>query len=105
MSSYPGFTVDKMSMTNKCDYGEGFEYQSLVIILLQSWQRAEQVACNTRLVRVAEELGVEVLVPRQSQVLALGDLAKCLVQALDVGVGHAGHAVVTKLLKTNRAIA
>ena len=73
-------------------------------LLLQGWQRAEQVAGDTSLVRVAEELGVEVFVPLQSQVLTLGDLVKCLVQPLDVGIGHTGDAVITKLLDTNGAI-
>ena len=82
----------------KCDYGVGFNEQSL---LLQSWQRPEQVAGDTGLVRVSEELSVEVLVPLEGKVLALSDLVKCLVQALDVRVGHTGHAVVTEFLDTN----
>ena len=101
ISSYLGFPVDMMSMANECDHGEDFRGQPL---LLQSWQRAEEVAGNTGLVGVAEELGVKVLVSLQGEVLALGDLLKCLVQAGYVRVGHAGHAVISELLDADGAI-
>ena len=45
-------------------------------------QGAEQVAGEAALVRVAEELGVEILVALQREVPALRDLVKCLVQHL-----------------------
>ena len=45
-------------------------------------QGAEQVAGEAALVRVAEELGVEILVALQREVAALRDLVKCLVQHL-----------------------
>ena len=47
---------------------------------LESGQGAKETAGQAGLVRVAQELSVEVLVPRQGQALALSNLVKCLVQ-------------------------
>ena len=72
---------------------------------LKSGQRSEQTAGHTALVRVAQELSIEFLVPGQSQTLALSNLMKCFVQNVDIGVGHPAHTVVAELLDTDRTVA
>ena len=47
---------------------------------LESRQGAEEITGHTALIRVAQELSVEVLVSGQGQTLALSNLVKCFVQ-------------------------
>ena len=53
-------------------------------MVLESRQRSKEAAGQASLVRVPEELGVEVLVPGKGQVLALSNLVKCFVQNVDL---------------------
>merc|ERR1719361_1393565 len=62
---------------------------------LESGQGAKETAGQAGLVRVAQELSVEVLVPRQGQALALSNLVKCLVQDVHIRVGHTTDTIVT----------
>ena len=73
--------------------------------MLKSRQRSEQITSHTALIRVAQELSIELLVPRQGEALALSNFIKCFVQNVDVGVGHAAHAVIAKLLDTDGTVA
>ena len=65
-------------------------------MVLESGQRSKEAAGQTSLVRVPEELGVEVLVPGQGQVLALSNLVKCFVQNVNL---HRNSLIIMNCMK------
>ena len=67
-------------------------------------QGSEQVTGHAALIGVAKELGVEVLISCQGEVLTLSDLVKCFVKNSNIRIGHAADTVIAELLNSNRAI-